>query len=330
MERVVKIALDVSGPAEQIPEKIAGCVDSCSEHEDVNLVLLGDKGCIENALASYGPLKNRIQIVNVSQVINETDAPVQAVRDKQDSALVKGLTLVKNSEAGAFLFSGSPQVLKAGSQMLLGKIDRLGNAPMATFVPGINKPFLLIDSGSADTNVRPSDFVLFSRMGSLYMQYLSAEQRPEVRLLSDAAIPENGGTLYRDSYELLRRCREINFGGTIKPRELHYGKADVIVCDGFVGRLMIDMIDGFIKGIASVSVKRKHSFFGKTRETDYDGIITNLDISARGLTFFPGIKGNVMSICEKPYRDTIQKAIGYASRLIKEDIEARLISNLKL
>ncbi|MCR5520421.1 MAG: hypothetical protein K6F44_00730 [Lachnospiraceae bacterium] len=331
MDRVINIALDVSGSAEQISERIAGCVGACSEHEDINLILLGDMAYIENALGAYGPLKDRIRIVHVTQEINESDALVAAVRDKQDSALVKGLKLVKSGEAGAFLSCMASKQLSDAAQIALGKIERLSISPIATLVPGLDKHFLLIDTGSAGSNVRPSDFVLFAKMGSLYMRYLVGERRPLVKLLSDSDIPENGGTLYRESYELLRRGNDVNFGGTIRPEELWHGKADVIVCDGFTGGLVLGLMAGLVKDIASVSVsRRKYLLFGRTKDQDKDMAAKLGGLSSRGMSFFPGLKGNVVSLSGRTHNDTLQKAIGYSVRLIRDDVRGRLISNLKL
>ena len=331
MDRVINIALDVSGSSDQIAERIAGCVSACSEYEDVNLILLGDMAYIENALSAYGPLRNRIRIAHVTQEIGESDALVAAVRDKQDSALVKGLKLVKNGEAGAFLSCMASKCVSDAAQIVLGKIERLSVSPLATLVPGLEKPFLIIDTGSTGSNVRPSDFVLFAKMGSLYMRYLTGEQNPVVRLLSDSEIPENGGPLYRDSYELLIRSNDVNFGGTIRPEELWHGKADVIVCDGFTGGLVLGIMTGLVRDIARVSTaKRKYLLFGRTKEQEND-ISSKLNkLSAKGMTFFPGLNGNVVSLSERPDHETIRKTIGFSAKLIREDIRGRLISNLRL
>ncbi len=330
MDRVISIALDLSVPSEQLSEMIAGCICACSEHEDIKLILLGNEELIKKELSAYGPLQNRIDVIDVSGNISESDALVTAVRDKQDSALVKGLKLVRNGGAGAFLSCLAPKLINDAAQMIIGRIERINISPMTTLVPGLTKPFLVFDSGYMGVKLRPSDFVLFSLMGSLYMRHLSSEQCPVVRLLSDSPIPENGGTLYRDAYELLKRTRETEFEGTIRPAELFNGKADVVVCDGFAGSLILNMISGMVSNLSSgATVKRRH-LFGKPKEPEMDAILSTIDISSRGITFFPCLQHTAIALCENPGRETVQRAVGFAKRLVKEDIRARLISQLRL
>ncbi len=331
MDRVINIAVDVTGSPEGLSERIAGCVNACSEHDDVSLTLLGDVLRIESELKAYGANAERITALPVSQSINKTDAPVQAVRDRQDSALVKGLTLVKNGEAGAFLSCSDLSFLKTGAQMILGRIDRLNVTPMATIMMGRTKQVLLMDSGMTGSEIKPSDLVLFARMGTLYMRFITSEQKPVVGLLSDSAVPENGGMLYRDGYELLKRFREIEFCGTVTPADILRGKADIVVCDGFAGGLCLNLLNGLAEEIsANQPIKRRRHIFGKNKEQETDLMYCGPDLEGKGITFFPGIRGNVLAISEKPYRETVQKAIGYGIKLTKEDIKGRLISFLRL
>lgn len=331
MDRVICIAVDVTGSDDFLYEKIVGCINACKSNEDIRIILLGDSDRIRTEMVAYEVYSDRIRTIAVTEEISEADAPVQAFRAKKNSALVQGLTLVKDGKAGAFLSCVSPRLLNAGAQMILGRIERLSSAPMATLIPCFSKPVLLLDSGSMGSNIKPSDMVLFARMGSLYMRYLSSAQRPAVGLLSESVVPENGGMLYRDSYELLKRCREIEFAGTVKPEEINRGKADVVVCDGFSGGLILNLFAGLVKDLAPVgTIKRKHLFFGKSKEQTEDVQVSSIDLSTRGMTFFPGLSGNVMSICDNPYRETVQKAVGCAASLVGEDIKGRLISFLRL
>ena len=331
MDRVISVAVDLSGSAESFSEKLAGCINAWSAFDNVKLILLGDTSKIKDEISSHGADDDRIKLVSASQEISDTDAPVQTVRDRKDSALVKGLDLVKNGEAGAFLSGSKARFVNTGAQMILGRIERLSATPMATLINGRTKHVLLLDSGSMGVSVKPADLVMFARMASLYMRFLTKEQHPVVGLLSDSIVPENGGMLYKDAYELLKRFREIEFCGTVMPEEILSGKADIIVCDGFAGSLILNMMSVFSKDISTfASVKRKHLFFGKNKETENELQFSGPELEGKGITFFPGIQGNVLGMSDKPYRETVQKAIGYAARLIKEDIKGRLISLLRL
>ena len=332
MDRVISIALDLSGPSEQLPERVAGCVNACSEHDDINLVLFGNAAQLQKIMTSYGPLSNRIRIVGSAEEVTEGDAIVDAVRKKKDSSLVKGLEMLRSGEAGAFLSCNTRRIVGSAALMMLGKIERLSVSPMATLVPGIRREFLIIDSGSGGmTGVKPADFVRFASMGSLYMRFINALEKPTVGLLSDSELPLNGGMLYGDSYELLRRNGENRFIGTVRPEDLYHNKADVVVCDGFSGGLLLGLISGVIKDIKfAASPVRRHPLFGKSRDLATERMLSSLDFTSRGMTFFPGLTGHVISLCDKPNRDTIQKAIGHAALLVREDMRGRLISLLRL
>ena len=338
MDRVISIALDLSGPSEQLPERVAGCVNACSEHDDINLVLFGNAAQLQKIMTSYGPLSNRIRIVGSAEEVTEGDAIVDAVRKKKDSSLVKGLEMLRSGEAGAFLSCNTRRIVGSAALMMLGRIERLSVSPMATLVPGISPAGVLhlvfvtfrLASGGM-TGVKPADFVRFASMGSLYMRFLNALEKPTVGLLSDSELPLNGGMLYGDSYELLRRNGENRFIGTIRPEDLYHNKADVVVCDGFSGGLLLGLISGVIKDIKfAASPVRRNPIFGKSRDIATERMLSSLDFTSRGMTFFPGLTGHVISLCDKPNRDTIQKAIGHAALLVREDLRGRLISLLRL
>ena len=331
MDRVVTIAIDLSGPSELIPEKIAGCIDALAEKEYIKLIMLGNPSLIEGALSSYGPLMSRIRIVPAMQDIPEQTSVVAAVREYRDSAFVKGMEILKDDGADAFVSCLSPVFISNGAQLIIGRIKGIGVSPIATLVPGQENPFIMLDSGASGAGIRAADIVTYARMGSLYGRFLLGKEEPGVGLLSDSRFPENGGMLYRESFELLRRNRDFAFSGTVTPEELFKGKADVVVCDGFSGSLLVHMISGFAADFASsCSTKRRYGFFGKSREQDTEASICAFDINTKGLSFFPGLTETVTGICEKPKRDTVRMAVSYSTVLAKEDIKGRLTGLLRL
>ncbi|MCR5829256.1 MAG: hypothetical protein K6F93_02775 [Lachnospiraceae bacterium] len=331
MDRVICIAVDLTGSEEQTEERLAGCVGAVLENEELCLTVLGNDKLIAGKLEALNIPENKIRLINVTHDIGKSDAPVQAVCDRRDSALVKGLTLVKNGEAGAFLSAAPITALNTGAQMILGRIDRLQNVPNAALINGYEKQILFIDSGATGRNIRPFDLVMFARMGAHYMRYITGTDKPLVGLISDDPTPTNGDLLYRDGFELLKRCRDYTFAGTVSPRSILHGKADVVVCDGFSGGLVLDMLSGMISDhLEFEKEKTGRIIFGRSKRAWEKELLDTMDIDKNKVVFLPGIRGNVLNIRERCDRNTLKQAIGYAGCFIKADIVGRLIGLLRL
>ena len=157
-----------------------------------------------------------------------------AVRKKKDSSIVVGMKLVKKGEADAFVSAGSTGAILVGGQMIVGRIKGIERAPLAPLIPTAKGPALLIDCG-ANVDARASHLVQFAQMGSIYMKHVVGVDNPKVAIVNIGV---------KETYPLLKECKDINFTGSIEARDIPKGDADVIVCEAFVGNVILKLYEG--------------------------------------------------------------------------------------
>ena len=167
-------------------------------------------------------------------MIETGEPPVNAIRKKKNSSLVVGLNLVKNGEADGFVSAGSSGAVHVGGQVIVGRLKGVERPPLAPLIPTEKGVSLLIDCG-ANVDARPSHLVQFAQMGSLYMKYVMGIENPRVAIVNIGVEEEKGNALVKETFPLLKECKNINFIGSIEAREIPHGGADVIVCEAGVG-----------------------------------------------------------------------------------------------
>ncbi len=181
--------------------------------------------------------------MNATEVIETGEAPVNAIRRKKDSSIVVGMNMVKRGEADAFVSAGSSGAVLVGGQAIVGRIRGVERPPLASVIPTEKGASLLIDCG-ANVDARPSHLVQFARMGSIYMEHVMGVSRPRVAIVNIGAEEEKGNALVKETYPMLKACTDINFTGSIEAREIPHGGADVIVCEAFVGNVILKLYEG--------------------------------------------------------------------------------------
>ena len=263
METKIKIVVDAMGGdyAPEVP--VQGAVEALQENTNISIVLVGRTDAIKEQLAKYTYDKERIEIVHAEEVIGFDEPPVMAVRKKKDSSIVVGMKLVKKGEADAFVSAGSTGAILVGGQMIVGRIKGIERAPLPPLIPTAKGPALLIDCG-ANVDARASHLVQFAQMGSIYMKHVVGVDNPKVAIVNIGAEEEKGNQLVKETYPLLKECKDINFIGSIEARNIPKGDADVIVCDAFVGNVILKMYEGVggvllkkVKGTLMTSLKTK-------------------------------------------------------------------------
>ena len=247
----VKVALDAMGGDNAPREIVKGAVEAVKEDERIQVILIGKEALVQAELDRYEYDKERILVINADEVISNDEAPVMAIRQKKNSSIVVALNMVKKGEADAFVSAGSTGAILVGSQLVVGRIRGIERAPLAPLIPTIDGVSLLIDCG-ANVDARASHLVQFAKMGSLYMEHVIGIPEPKVAIVNIGAEEEKGNMLVKETYPLLKNCNEINFIGSIEAREIPYGKADVIVCEAFVGNVILKLYEG----VAGVLVKQ--------------------------------------------------------------------------
>ena len=187
-------------------------------------------------------------------MIETGEPPVNAIRKKKDSSIVVGMNLVKNGQADGFVSAGSSGAVLVGGQVIVGRIKGVERPPVAPLIPTEKGGSLLIDCG-ANVDTRPSHLVQFAQMGSIYMEHVLGIKNPRVAIVNIGAEEEKGNALVKETFPLLKECPRINFIGSIEAREIPHGGADVIVCEAFVGNVILKLYEGV--GATLISMVKK-------------------------------------------------------------------------
>lgn len=243
MAELTTVVLDAMGGDNAPGEIILGAVNAVNARNDIKVTLVGQQDVIKDELSKHTYPESQIEILHASEVIQTAEPPVAAIRKKKDSSIVVGLHHVKEGNADAFVSAGSSGAILAGGQLLVGRIKGVERPPLAPLIPTERGASLLIDCG-ANVDARPSHLVQFAQMGSIYMEHVMGVQNPKVAIVNIGAEEEKGNQLVKETFPLLKECKDINFVGSIEARDIPSGAADVIVCEAFVGNVILKLYEG--------------------------------------------------------------------------------------
>lgn len=252
MDQKIKIVLDAAGGDNAPVEIIKGAYEALKKKENLHIIFAGPEETVRTIAESYPDMpRERVSYLNATEQIEMAEPPVMAIRHKKDSSIVKGLTLVKEGHADAFISAGSTGAVLVGGQLIVGKLPGVKRAPLAPLVPTTKGVSLLIDCG-ANVDARPEHLLSFAKMGSIYMEYVLKKKNPTVGLLSIGTEEEKGNALVKQTLPLLKGCSGINFIGPVEARDLPFGAADVIVTEAFAGNIALKTYEGTAKMLTSV------------------------------------------------------------------------------
>jgi len=240
---MVKVALDAIGGDNAPVAIVQGAIDAIKTSGDIKVYLVGKEALVREELAKYNYNAEQIEVVDATEVIEMAEPPVMAIRKKKDSSIVKALHLVKDGTCDAFVSAGSSGAVLVGGQLIVGRIKGVERPPMAPLIPTETGASLLIDCG-ANVDARPSHLVQFAKMGSVYMENVMGIKNPKVAIVNIGAEEEKGNALVKETFPLLKNTPEINFIGSIEARDIPKGYADVVVCEAFVGNVILKLYEG--------------------------------------------------------------------------------------
>lgn len=237
----MKIALDAMGGdfAPEMP--VTGAIEAVTEY-DVEVILVGDKEKVSESLKNKRYPNEKISIVHASEVVHMDESPVSAIRKKLDSSIRKTVELVKKKEADACVSAGHSGVMMATSFFLLGKLPNVDRPAIATVMPSLNGFFVLLDVG-ANVDCKPKNLLQFSFMGNAYFSAIFGEPAPKIALLSIGEEDAKGNEQTKEAFKLLKKTN-LNFIGNVEGKDIFASAADVVVCDGFVGNVVLKASEG--------------------------------------------------------------------------------------
>ena len=243
MQNWIKVAVDAMGGDNAPAEIVKGAVEAVLESPKVKVYLVGIEDVVCAELSKYTYPAEQIEVVPASEVIEMAESPVNAIRRKKDSSIVVAMNLVKSGECDAYVSAGSTGANLVGAQVLVGRIRGVERPPLAPLLPTATGASLLVDCG-ANVDARPSHLVQFAKMGSIYMEHVLGIKEPRVAIVNIGAEEEKGNALVKETFPLLKECGDINFIGSIEARDIPSGYADVIVCEAFVGNVILKLYEG--------------------------------------------------------------------------------------
>ena len=329
---MIKVALDAMGGDNAPVEIVKGAIAAVNASNECFVYLVGQEDVVRAELAKYTYNEKQIEVVNASEVIETGEPPVMAIRRKKDSSIVKGLNMVKNKEADAFVSAGSSGAILVGGQTIVGRLRGVDRPPMAALIPTKDGVSLLVDSG-ANVDARATMLVQWAVMGSIYMENVVGIKNPRVAIVNVGLEEEKGNSLVKETYPMLKECPNINFIGSIEAREIPNSYADIIVCDAFVGNCILKlyegeakMILGKIKSVMMSSLKTKIGalLIKKALKTQ----LKSMDASEHGGAPLIGLNGLVVKTHGNAKAKEVKNSLIQCVTFTKMNINDKIIEAL--
>ncbi|MGA1983556.1 MAG: phosphate acyltransferase PlsX [Acidobacteriaceae bacterium] len=332
----IDIVVDGMG-SDRAPEpEVRGAILAC-RYFDVRVHLVGPEEILKPALTRAlraprwpGSSTPAIDIVPASEWISMDDKAAQAVRAKRDSSMRVGLRMVREGSARGFFTAGNTGAAMATAKMVLGMLAGVHRPALATIVPTVTgSPSLLLDVG-ANVDCDPDNLVQFAVMGNMYARNVLRIGHPRVGLLSIGEEDSKGNQLTRDTIPLLRALSAIDFVGNIEGRDLFNGRADVAVCDGFVGNIALKTSEGVAKlvstllreALKSTVTSQVGALLSRRAFNDFK---KRLDYSEYGGAPLLGVRG----VCIVGHGSSNEKAVMNGIRVAAEFAQAEVNSSIE-
>jgi glycerol-3-phosphate acyltransferase PlsX len=330
--KVLLILVDAMGGDNAPYEIVKGCMDAIEEHDDFNILLVGDKNKINSILEEKNFSNKRLDVFHTTEAITNEDSPVKAIKRKKDSSLVVGLEMIKEKKADVFLSAGNTGALMAGSKILLGMIEGVDRPALMSFLPTSKGLSVIVDAG-ANTMCKPVNLLQFGVMGSLYISEVFDVKNPKVGIVNVGAEENKGNDLVKSAYSMLKKAN-INFIGNIEGRQVLDGDADVLVCDGFVGNVLIKTLEG-AAGYLFGSIK---DIFKKNVLTNLAGALVkkelkkfkkHMDYTEYGGVPLLGVNGKVIKAHGSSNAKAIKNAVIRAKSYVKSNVLEQIREDFK-
>ncbi|HXG46440.1 MAG TPA: phosphate acyltransferase PlsX [Methylomirabilota bacterium] len=334
----MRIAVDVMGGDHGSGVVINGVRLALQSLPQIHEILLvGDQGQIESALAAAGP-RDRIRLVHASEVITMEDKPLDAVRRKKDCSMVRAMELVRDGKAGAAISLGNTGALVAAATVKLRRLAPVERAPIATVMPSVNGEFVLVDVG-ANHECRPIHLVQFAIMGAIYSRELLHHRQPRVGILSNGREETKGTELTRETLRLMRQL-DLDCVGYVEGHDLFHGRADVVVTDGFTGNIVLKTCEGLSRAIfgvvrAELQANGWRKLGAALARGAFRDIKRRLDPEAYGGAPLLGLNGVVIKAHGGAREEAIMNAVRVATETLQQRINDAIVrevaaANLKL
>lgn len=326
----MRVGLDAMGGDYAPREIVRGAVEALRAMTGHQLVLVGDEPIVKYELERLGVSPSAVEIVHASQTIGMNEHPVEAVRTKKDSSLVKMVTMAADGKLDAVISAGNTGAFAAASQIRMKLLPGVSRAGIAVVIPSFTGPIVLCDAGA---NIAPKahHYIEYAITASAYAKYVLRIDRPRVALLSVGEEDAKGTTLVQQAHDLLRMSKNVNFVGNVEGRDLFRGGCDVVLCDGFVGNIALKLIEGLAEGLFK-TISKEIALASPELARSFEPVIkrvwANHDYAEYGGAPLLGIDGACV-ICHGSsnhvaIRNAIRVAVDYLTNDLNSIIAAEL------
>lgn len=317
----MRIAIDAMGGDGAPGVPVQAAVEALDQVDgDFDIALVGDPDAIQGELSAHKHPEKRLEIVPARDVITMDDPPVASVRAKPDSSLVRGVRLQESGEADGFISAGSTGAILAASILILGPLPGVDRPAIGALLPSAaDHPTLMLDVGG-NVDSKPHQLVQFAHLGHIYVQDLEGRESPRIGLLSIGEESEKGDELTTQAFKLLQDS-DLNFVGNAEGGDVISGDYDVVVCDGFVGNVVLkfyESVAGYVAQLISRNVA------DAAANIDLQSVCRVLDYTEFGGAPLLGVDG-VTIIC---HGDSPARAIRNAVRVAKHSVERNMVEHL--
>lgn len=324
----MKIAIDGMGGDNAPKSNVEGVVSAIKEY-NIDIIITGDKDALEKEFENYEFDRSKLEIVHTTEIIENEDKPVKAIRSKKDSSMVVALRLVKEGKADAVVSAGNTGALLAGGLFVVGRIKGIDRPCLCPAIPNVKKGMTIIADGGANADCKPRNLVEFAAMTNIYSKKVLGIENPRISLANVGAEEGKGNDLMKKSYEELKNM-DINFIGNLEARDVINAKTDVIVCDGFTGNILLKSAEGVAMSVMGLL---KETFLSSTKgkigamllKDDLRKLKSFMDYAEYGGAPLLGVNGGVIkahgSSNSKAIKNAINQGIKFAQGNVLRDIE---------
>ena len=326
------IALDAMG-GDQAPDAIvAGAIAALRHYDDIRVLLAGPEARMEQLLNGAEDVRDRVEILPANDVIQMDESPMLAVRRKVDSSMVRAMLAVREGRAGAVVSAGNTGAVLAGGMLRIGRIPGIERPALAPVIPGVKKPFLLIDAG-ANVDCQPRYLEQFGLMGSVYMHSVMGVEKPAVGLVNIGAEAEKGNKLTKEAYQLMQAQTSYFFAGNAEARDIPTGDYDVVVADGFDGNIILKYTEGLAGAMmgmlkANLMASKVSKIGAALSRPAFRKFKRSMDYNAYGGAPLLGVEGAVIKAHGASGETAIMNALRQARDMLAGDVAGRIREGL--
>ena len=312
----MRMAVDVMGGDHGPGVVIEGARLALQAHPSISeLFLVGREDEIKMGMSHAGLRDSRVKVIHASEMLTMDDKPVEALRRKKDSSILRAVDLVKEGKADALLSPGNTGGIVVASTIRLRPLEGLDRPCIATVIPAPKNEFVLLDSG-ASVQCEPIHLLHFAIMGSIYSREILGYKNPRVGILSNGTEANKGTEMTQEAARLCKMV-DLNFIGNVEGHDLFHDRVDVVVCDGFIGNIVLKTLESFAKGLTGwlkdeISRNPKRMLGALLAKGAFRTIKRRIDPDTRGGAPLLGLNGIIFKAHGSARERAIMNGIGEA------------------